>query len=81
MEFYCIIIIPINARKQIMGSWGSFHPYKWSYGPLLITCRGPSCKSYVSILAKFPICYIYIHTILARTSLTNLITFLGAEVA
>ena len=26
-----------------MGKLGLFHPYKWSYGPLLKTSRGPPC--------------------------------------
>ena len=25
---------------------GLFHPYKWSYGPLLITGRGPPCMCF-----------------------------------
>ena len=28
-----------------MGTWGLFHPHKWSYNPILITGRGRLCMN------------------------------------
>ena len=50
-------IDPYKWPKIYMGNWGYFnHPYKWSYGPLLITGDG---AHFVPLMALLKGLFVY----------------------